>query len=519
MTTVQPASHRTGTCHRALVALALLACSVFTLTSCSDWLDVQPTSEEREKDLFTSYKGYREALAGCYTAMADQNCYGRRLTMTDLEMLDCLWEEPSYQGTPYLIQFYNHNYTGDEARAAIKDIYAGLFNVIAQSNMIIKHLDADKTSISSEQARNIVSAEAHAIRAYCQLDVLRLFGQMPQHAERTVALPYAESVSLTQFPAYYGFDEYVKKLLADLDYAEGLLKQHDPVMKYTFGQLNGEETGVQPVDDDFLMYRQMRMNYWAVKGIKARLYLYIGDKAKAYAEAKQIIDATIDGQKVISLSGVDDIRNRYYALPSECLFALGNNKLLDYSINTIGGDASTSISPDRTVHVTPSMLDEQLYEGQNTSSNNRYLNVWERNTTDNANESYPTIKKYYYNPANVSDLNILRTKLQIMPLLRLSEIYLIAMECTPNLAEGNELYKTYMESHNVNVTTDFGSMEELQAEVVNEYRREFYGEGVMFYTDKRLGNSELFFAYGSMADDQYVLPLPATEFDPNLSTK
>ena len=32
--------------------------------SCNDWLDVRPDTEQKDKDLFTTYKGFQDALSG-----------------------------------------------------------------------------------------------------------------------------------------------------------------------------------------------------------------------------------------------------------------------------------------------------------------------------------------------------------------------------------------------------------------------------------------------------------------------
>ncbi|MBR0523997.1 MAG: hypothetical protein IJK09_03460 [Prevotella sp.] len=72
-------------------------------------------------------------------------------------------------------------------------------------------------------------------------------------------------------------------MLTDLDEAERLLKLSDPCVE------NGLDDSTN--QDNFLSYRQLRLNFWAVKALKARVYLYTGDTAKAYQEAKAIIDA------------------------------------------------------------------------------------------------------------------------------------------------------------------------------------------------------------------------------------
>jgi hypothetical protein len=105
-----------------------------------------------------------------------------------------------------------------------------------------------------------------------------------------------------------------------------------------------------------------------------------------------------------------------------------------------------------------------------------------------------------------------------MPMMRLSELYLIAMESTDDLAEANSLYTTYMASHNVNAQNAFSSLDAVKTELEYEYTREFYGEGQTFYAYKRWGVQWMLFGTSAMSDDQYVLPLPNTEYDPNGTT-
>lgn len=102
-------------------------------------------------------------------------------------------------------------------------------------------------------------------------------------------LPYSETTSIDEMPAYYSFDDYVVKLESDLSKAESLLKDNDPLFQYTFSELNSANGN--ELSDSYMYYRQSRMNYWAVKAIQARMYLYLGKKDKAYTLAKEIIEA------------------------------------------------------------------------------------------------------------------------------------------------------------------------------------------------------------------------------------
>ena len=56
------------------------------------------------------------------------------------------------------------------------------------------------------------------------------------------------------------------------------------------------------------------------------------------------------------------------------------------------------------------------------------------------------------------------------------------------------------------------SQEQLTTEIMREYRREFFGEGQMFYTYKRLGEKNMLWKTDREVGEQdYIVPLPSTE--------
>ncbi len=488
----------------------ITACLLTTLSSCNEWLDVRPQTEQKEEDQFSTYEGFCNALTGCYMSMANQDIYGERLTMTNIESLANLWYLDEDKTSRYEdLALYKHDYTSTYAEDAIQVFYAGLFNTIAQANVIIKNINEKGNVIHNPAIRATIQGEAYAIRAYCQLDVLRLFGQCPQNATQTVMLPYSETTSIYEMPAYYKFEDYITKLKEDINMAESLLKNNDPVFSHSFSELNSAPDDV----DDYMYYRQSRLNYWAVKALEARMNLYVGNKDKAYQIAKkEIIDATYNGQKVITLSGTEDFRAGYKLCPSECLFYLSKYDVMTYSSAfLIGGNTSTKYGQNN-LAITPEMRTD-LYNGQNTNSHNRYLNWWNNKVTDNFGQYMSAITKYFWNNETATNQTLYY---QIIPMLRLSEIYLIAMECTTNLDEANQLYKDYMLSHDVANTTDFTSLDDVRQFVIDEYRREFFAEGQMFYTYKRLKSTSMMWRETPVSESEYILPLPRTEFNPNL---
>jgi hypothetical protein len=485
--------------------IIFLFIAALCFSSCNDWLDVRPDTQQEEGDMFTTYKGFKDALTGCYETLAGTDLYGENMTMTYIETLADMWYVDS-ETSEYNKYLSTHVYTNELAKLAIKTMYSGLFNVIVQANMIIKHCESNG-SVMPDSTLAVIEGEAYAMRAFCQLDVLRIFGQIPTNATTKVSLPYSETTSIDDMPSYYTYDEYIKKLESDFNKAATLLKANDPVLKYGFISTKNSNIG-----DTYLAYRRFRFNYWAVLGLQARMYMYIGDTSKAYELAKTIIDS-----KAISLSGLSDLEKGYKACPNECLLALSKYNILDYATDLLFAGSGSTVHPESQYVISGDMY-AKMFQSCNTASNNRYLFVWNNDAKTIKGESYPALLKYYYD-SSISDGSTLMLNYQLIPLLRMSEIYLIAMETTTNLSEANSMYKTYMEQQNELIDGDtFTSLAAVKTAIPAMYLREFYGEGQMFYAYKRFGTSSLTIngtTPETMSESKYVVPLPDTEYNPN----
>lgn len=488
--------------------IALWVMTAFLAVSCNDWLDVRPETEQSEKDQFATIDGFYDALTGCYMSMAARDIYGEKLTMSDIEMLACLYRADENSGSKLYYNLLQRNYTSDEVRSAVSSIYGGLFYVIAQANLVIKYAKENEDIFTDASLRAVILGEAYALRAYCQLDVLRLFGQLPQGAQELRELPYSFTTSIDEMPAYYAFDSYVELLREDMRKAEDLLKDNDPLFEYTFKVLN--QSG-KP-SNDFLHYRQAHLNYWAVRGIQARLELYLGNGPEACAIAREIINAQgVDGESVMKLSGMEDFAAGYKLCPSECLFYLSKHDVVEYSTKLLVGGAEDARYSSYNQLAVPMERFSILYAGENLSSHNRYLNCWNRNVPDNQAKNHACVSKYWHK----DDVKNQTLYYNLIPMLRMSEIYLIAMETSENLAEVNELYQTYMISHNVPDAVNFASLNVAREWIVAEYRREFFAEGQMFYTYKRKGVTDMLWSEAPVTEKDYLLLLPETEFNPN----
>lgn len=485
---------------KAVIYIVALICF-----SCNSWLDIQPKLEIGQEDLFSTEDGFNDALTGCYALMKAEELYGRSMTITNLEYMAQHWV--SSGSTDALRRF---NYEDEYAKSIFQSVYNGLYNVIAQANDVIEHLDGQGMDVIHDQETvNRLKGEALAIRAFCHFDLLRIFGQVPlAEATITVALPYAEVASEERVPAY-DFATYTGKLLEDLNEAERLLGESDPVTEYTYAELN-DPNKLWGGDSD-KGFRRLHFNYWAVKALKARYYLYMGDVDNAYQSAMEVIDAQVHGEKVLDLSMTTDMNNRAYTLPSETLMALHSYDMGDRLEPDFEGTNALSAANTR---------DELLWDIFEQESSDLRLQLFaEQVLTSSGGAIKVVLRKYLQDDSglglegnqSVSAENNFVT-MQMIPLIRLAEMYLIAVETAPTLTEANTLMTTFKASRNL-IHTEYVSRNEVREDVLNQYQREFWGEGQMFYQYKRqMSESVQWCLIAPIIESYYVVPLPDGEF-------
>ena len=97
----------------------------------------------------------------------------------------------------------------------------------------------------------------------------------------------------------------------------------------------------------------------------------------------------------------------------------------------------------------------------------------------------------------------------VIPLLRLAEMYLIAIECSP-LPEASEYYKTLCAARDITPVTFDDEAQRTQV-LIQEYNKEFFGEGQAFYAYKRLAAKDIYWAGTEASVETYVVPLPLKE--------
>ena len=301
--------------------MLLLCC----ITACNDWLEVAPQAEKEEAEMFEKEVGFRNVLIGAYIRMKSNNLYGEDLTYGSIEMLAQHWTNTDDLGK-YLKAY---NYEQSVVETKINSFYGNLYKVIADVNGLLNNIDARKEMFEGNNFE-IIKGEALAIRAFCHFDVLRLFGPIPTNLPEGTILPYVTTVSIVP-NRLVSYNDFTTKLLADLDEAERCLEGNDPILTASIKELSTLEVAQ---DDNFLCDRQMRMNYYAVCALKARVQLWLGNKNEALKYAQKVIDAKDpNGNVMFRLGSATDCANGDLIFSSEHIFNLNVYNLSDFKIS------------------------------------------------------------------------------------------------------------------------------------------------------------------------------------------
>lgn len=475
-----------------MVFMALL-----TLSSCEKYLTVTPKTEMPQELLFSTENGFKDALAGVYILMKSNNAYGGAMTQTTIENLTSSWDVSSGKLDQKLGLF---RYDDADVENALSSILKQEYAIISRVNAILAQIDVKKDVFKTDGLYEMIKAECLGIRAYCHLDIIRLFGPIPSNPANGSMLAYVTRLS-ADINTRISFQEYETALLKDLAEAEMLVKDMDPITKWSLRELRapgGYGITYDPADT-FFAYRYLRMNYYAIKALQARTYLWFNNKEKAYECAKYVIDAkNNDGSEKFVLGSSADFGIKDFVLSKEHIFGLYDFDMFNkYTDRYSGGVLKKGTSA--------TTITNTLYG--NTGTDIRESGLWDLVTLTNGSKVYITKKYQAIDNKTVTAT----TDFKQIPMLRISEMYLIAAETAP-FAEGQNYFKLFRTARNIGQLGLPQTPDVLQSEIIKEYRKEFYAEGQGFFAYKRLSvNKPAFLFAPSAATVNYLIPLPRVE--------
>ncbi|RAJ08628.1 putative outer membrane starch-binding protein [Chitinophaga skermanii] len=493
------------------ITTILLGSLVFS--SCSKFLDVTPKAETTKDQLFSSEKGFRDALTGAYIQLKSGNTYGGSLMWGNIEYMARNWDVIN-NGNQALNNLVNANYADASVKGWMENTYADEYKMIASVNSILERIDGKKSLFTGENY-SLIKGEALALRAFAHFDILRMFGQMPDNSGAAVYLPYVTEVT-HEIITPIGFSDFAAKVLADLDAAEAIMKGKDPIQYYSLAELNPSPSSSAPpvVADNFYMYRQIRMNYNAVLALKARVYMYLSasdpaNKVNAVKYAQMVLDAKDrTGKPTYRLGRESDRSLGDHLMSPEHITAVHIYNLESVANNTFGESGGLARS-DFNIQDGYYYLNN-LFPVAERTSDVRWKDLWSYKSSA---PGYVMYKKFIQ--------RTLQPILQV-PLLRLSEMYLILTECATTKEEAETYYRAFCNEKGIPFPNGFnnsGWEADRKNKILREYVREFYAEGQTFFTYKRLNIATLpaswTASYYTGSAARYVVPKPDREINYN----
>lgn len=452
-------------------------------TSCQDWLDVSPETEVKYDDLFSYKNGFKDQLTGVYTSLCTEDLYGAHLTFG---MLDALGQQYVWQREAGIYYHLNRfEYKNSTSEGIISGIWNNMYNTIANVNILLKGLD-EYPNVLTAKERNIFKGEALALRAFLHFDLLRMFGKSYVSGSAMKSIPYVKEIS-KEVPPLKTVAEVCDLAINDLKEAATLLEE-DPIK-------TGESSTA------FLGTRSFHFNYYAVRALMARIYLYKNDKTNALANALEVIDSKkypwVAEEKVTT----SDRESRDGIFLPECIFMLNNTKL-------------------------KSLTETYLKESDNNTTGN--LLVMDNNVVNEIFEAdkyggtdwrytyyFASLASYYQGSTKLFQVSSTYNNRQ--PLLRLSEMYLIAAECVTSKKDALVYLNTLRHNRGFDesndLTEDEVTNDMLQGIIGKEYRKEFIGEGQWFFYCKRMDEALLPNVTVPFSKEFYVLPIPDAELE------
>lgn len=478
---------------KKIIYTMIIACTTL-FASCDSWLEVKPYDQIAEGELQKSEEGYQKMLNGIYIDLNSDALYGQTLSVEMIEVMGgayTIGTDNSVWGNYKDLSSYQYN--TEYWRNRLDQTWNKAYALILNCNKILETIDGNK-NLFTDGSYYIIKGEALALRAMLHFDMLRLFGPVYSKDSDKKAIPYYTKQTNSPEPILTA-QKVMEKITTDYEDALNYLA-NDPV-KTEGTMMSSTEDG----SSNFLRYRALRLNYYAVEALMARAYLYMGNKTEAFKYATDVIKTAdqnifpfVDKNLVIGSPADPD---RIFS--SEVLFALTNTSRGTIHKNFF----DPSRLPNYVFRMDDSMMSNLVYGGAATTGgyqdDYRYRACWMATGSN----------RYFYKYSDmVANGSIQNT---MIPMVRLGEMFLIAAESqSGDLKAGVQYVNALRRNRGV------ASLTTLTPDLLKyEYIRELYGEGQLFFLYKRLNSDIITSATSSKnpkaSDLIFVVPLPDTE--------
>jgi hypothetical protein len=458
-------------------------------TSCSDkWLEeAQPSTSTESSEAIKSARDAQYALNGIYDILRGYEYYGARMTYYgDVTGEDMLSNGDTKRAAKYYLFDLNKDNTPSS-------LWYQPYRAIRNANSILAYTNSLSGDDLSSELKNI-KGQALALRALAHFDLVKVFGA-PYTKDNGASLGVPieiEKHSSSSKPSRPTVKQVYDQIITDLEDAEKLLSA---------AKSNG------------------KINKFAAQQLLARAYLYTGQDQKAFNTASDLIEqaeAASSSSKGQYLLWTNAEYNTVWAkdFTSEILFQLSIVKTesgpgkegIGYLLWRSGYNDIILSDDYMNLLDDPDDVRHQIitkYTSKNVDY--YYLDKYPGNTADGENPEYADI-----------------------PVLRLSEAYLIAAEAAVKLQDNTNALK-YLNAivSRANPAKSISGTVSLER-VMEERRKELVGEGHRLFDAMRNNlrierkgtahNSPLLRAETKSFDRTFyktIMAIPRSEIDAN----
>ena len=450
---------------------AILAAS---LSSCvNDWLDVAPSDGTDADAALTSSSDLDAARTGMYKALKGNSSfvdyYGQQFFVYGDVHAGDDYQYNNIGGSNRASFYYDMNYqTASEFNTSTVS-WQSPYVVIGRANRIIAAAEGGKLSDAVEAKAKIeqYAAEAKVLRALAHFDLVRIYGKpYTEDQGASLGVPLVtEVLESNAKPARSTVAEVYTQVVKDLTEAISS---------------NALATETEPG----------YVSVWGAKAILSRVYLNMGDYANALSVAEDIIKNS--GAALWT-------RDQYFkawdaSTPNESEFLFRLNVAGSTDNNDLNSIGNLQQRDGYKEMVATKKFVDMLTSDPKDVRNNMFLPA----TAPKEVEAYGT-NKVFLNKLRGQGGNL--RNVTIVPIIRLSEVYLTAAECafrnndkTKAVEYLNDLVKNRTTTKASLATVDNITLDR----ILIERRKELIGEGQRYFDALR--NNETITRYTSEAD-------------------
>lgn len=182
------------------------------LMSCSDFLDLEPISEETSASAYSKASQIEAALTGTYESFQSDAYIWNNILFSDVR------SDNYYAGGDNAEIFQMDYLTISTTNSKVEQSWGNLYNAILKANVVLKYVNEVTDPNLTEERRSQIIGEASFLRAYHYFNLVQMYGGIPLVLEATESAD-PDAVRLPRSTE----EEVYTQILEDLAVADNLL--------------------------------------------------------------------------------------------------------------------------------------------------------------------------------------------------------------------------------------------------------------------------------------------------------